>query len=273
MKAAHRPRLTPLALFLAAPLLAPAAEASSVLVTQASKCLTELHHGSGLVPADNHMDIDSEYGNGGRGAFTFLDLEKNQRGDVGFYHFNPHQVPPGAFCAIPGGLPSTTKPVLIDVIMARPADGKDYLLSVTSTHPRMVWVSPDQKVTPLGAKEKVLGRDVLRATCRTEAHPSLMTALKRHIVQILRTVGSGAKRATQREGIQSDGVNLTLTQFRGALKTCSAIPDAAVQKAIAEAKNDLELNLARSEKSPGGATTSPHSVMGAPEAIAGEAAE
>jgi hypothetical protein len=137
----------------------------------------------------------------------------------------------------------------------------------------MVWVSPDQKVRPLGAKEKVLGRDVLRATCRTEAHPSLMTALKRHIVQILRTVGTGAKRAMQREGIQSDGVNLTLTQFRGALKTCSAIPDAAVQKAIAEAKNDLELNLARGGKSSGVVPTSPNTLMGAPEAIAGEAAE
>lgn len=100
-----------------------------------------------------------------------------------------------------------------------------------------------------------------------------MTALKRHIVQILKTVGTGAKRAMQREGIQSDGVNLVLTQFRGALRTCSAIPDAAVQKALAEAKTELELNLARGGKSPGGATTSPHSVIGAPEASAGEAAE
>lgn len=273
MRLALQPRSPLPALLLAALALSPAAEASSVLVTQASKCLTELHHGSGLDPRDNHLDIDSEYGNGGRGAFTFLDLEKNQRGEAGFYHFNPHQVPASAFCAIPGGVPSTTKPVLIDVIMARPADGKDHLLSVTSTHPRMVWVSPDQKVTPLGAKEKVLGRDVLRATCRTEAHPSLMTALKRHIVQILKTVGTGAKRAMQRDGTQTDGVNLVQTQFRGALRTCSAIPDAAVQKAIAEAKNDLELNLARREKSSGGANTSPHSVMGAPEASAGEAAE
>ncbi len=273
MKSALHPCSTVPALLAAALWLTPAAEASSVLVTQASKCLTELHHGSGLVPAENHLDIDSEYGNGGRGAFTFLDLEKNHRGDVGFYHFNPHQVPPGAFCAIPGGLPSTKKPVLIDVIMARPADGKDHLLSVTSTHPRMVWVSPDQKVTPLGAKEKVPGREVLRATCRTEAHPSLMTALKRHIVQILKTVGTGAKRAMQRDGIQSDGVNLVLTQFRGALRTCSAIPDAAVQKAIVDAKNDLELNLARGGKSSGVAPTSPHSGIGSPEASAGEAAE
>lgn len=273
MKAAPLKFLIFPALFLATLGLAPPAEASSVLVTQASKCLTELHHGSGLVPAENHLDIDSEYGIGGRGAFTFLDLEKNHRGDVGFYHFNPHQVPSGAFCAIPGGLPGTKKPVLIDVIMARPANEDDYLLSVTSNHPRMVWVSPDQKVIPLGAKEKVPGREVLRATCRPEAHPSLMTALKRHIVQILKTVGPGAKRAMQRDGIQSDGVNLVLTQFRGALRTCSAIPDAAVQKALAEAKNDLELNLARGGKSPGAAPVAPHSVISAPEASAGEAAE
>ena len=273
MRLALQPRSPLPALLLATLALSPAAEASSVLVTQASKCLTELHHGSGLDPRDNHLDIDSEYGNGGRGAFTFLDLEKNHRRDVGFYHFNPHQVPPGAFCAIPGGLPSTTKPVLIDVIMARPADGKEHLLSHTSTHPRMVWVSPDQKVTPLGAKEKVLGRDVLRATCRTEAHPSLMTALKRHIVQILKTVGTGAKRAMQRDGTQTDGVNLVQTQFRGALRTCSAIPDAAVQKAISQAKTDLELSLARGNQAKENTLSLPRSIIGAPEASAGEAAE
>ncbi len=261
------------ALLIGALAIAPAAQASQVLVTQASKCLTELHHGSGLDPRENHLDIDSEYGDGGRGAFTFLDLEKNHRGDVGFYHFNPHQLPSGAFCAIPGGLPTTQKPVLIDVIMARPADEKDYLLSVTSKTPRMVWVTPDQKVTPLGPKEKVPAKDVLRAICRTEAHPSVMTALKRQIVRILKTVGVGARKATQREGTQSDGINLVLTQFRGALKTCAAIPDAAVQKAIAQAKTDLELNVTRREKNPISAPLLPHSGLGAPEASADEAAE
>jgi hypothetical protein len=273
MRLALQPRSPLPALLLAALALSPAAEASSVLVTQASKCLTELHHGSGLDPRDNHLDIDSEYGNGGRGAFTFLDLEKNQRGEAGFYHFNPHQLPASAFCSIPGGVPKKTAPVLIDVIMARPADENDYLLSVTSTHPRMVWVSPDQKVTPLAAKEKVLGRDVLRATCRTEAHPSHMTALKRHIVQILKTVGQGARKAMQREGTQTDGVSLTLNQFRGALRKCSAIPDAAVQKAIAQAKTDLELSLARGNQAQENTLSLPRSIIGAPEASAGEAAE
>lgn len=213
-----------------------------MLVQQASQCLTELHHGAGLNPLESGMDIDSEYGVGGQGAFTFLNLEKTPKGEAGFTHFNPHQLPAAAFCAIPGGLPQARKPVLIDVIMARPADEKDHLLSVVANHPRIVWVSPTGKVDLLGPKEKVPASEVLRATCRPSPQSSLMVVLKRQLVRILKTVGQRARKVLRQEGAPLDGVNLALTQLRGALRTCASIPDAGVQKAIAQAKTDLELN-------------------------------
>ncbi len=237
------------------------AQASTLLVEQASRCLTELHHLDGLNPLASRIDTDMQYGELGQGAFTFLDLARDDQGQVGFLHYNPHQLPAAAFCALPGGIPRV-KPVyaLVDTIMARPADPAQHLLSTTANLPRILKVNPDGKTELLGLKEKINSKELLRATCRTTIRPFIFAALKAQLVRVLGTVDHAVQSMHRDPTAEVDGVNRRHLQLSGALRTCSVIRDKSVQDAVQKAQKALESarpqvsTLPASQPHPGGAS-------------------